>query len=266
MLSFYEAAEIKIFTLSIEAPDGQLPPARVQVPNIPLRLTSLIPPLQQLCNGLVELAIQREIQKGAKVSCQKGCGVCCRQLVPLSPPEAFYLADYVRSLPPKRKVALEKRFKIIKEAMKDKGLIEILEKIEDTGEHKILGGEYFQLGLPCPFLEDNTCSIHPMRPFSCREYNVISPPELCQDPINNEVKTVWIPRSMMVAMARLAAELYQRPLLTVPLALAFDWAEQHQIFSKQTWPGIWLFEKMMEVATGDKLENFTPCVQISARK
>lgn len=266
MFPFHEAAEIKIFSLSVETPDGQLPPARVQVPNIPLRLTSLIPPLQQLCNGVVELAIHREVEKGYKVSCQKGCSVCCSQLVPLSPPEAFYLADYVRSLPPERREALEKRFRIIKEAMKRRGLIERLDKIEDTGEHKILGGEYFQMGLPCPFLEDNSCSIHLMRPFSCREYNVISPPELCQDPINNEIKTVRISRSMMVAMARLAGELYQRPLLTVPLALALDWARQHESFGKQTWPGIWLFEKMMEVATGDKLENFTPCAWISVRE
>ncbi len=266
MVAANESVEIKIIALTIETPDGQLPPARVQVPNIPLRLTSLIIPFQQLCDGLIELAKQREVQKGAKVSCQKGCGVCCSQLVPLSPPEAFYLADYVRSLPPERKEALEKRFRAIKETMKDRGLMEKLEKIEDPGEHKVLGGEYFQMGLPCPFLEDNSCSIYPRRPFSCREYNVISPSELCQDPINNEVKTVWIPRSMMVAMARLAAELYQVPLMTIPLALSLDWAEEHQVFSKRTWPGIWLFEKMMEVATGDKLENFIPGAPIPPRK
>ncbi|MGC8810086.1 MAG: YkgJ family cysteine cluster protein [bacterium] len=255
MLLSDESGEVKVFTLSIETPDGQLPPARVQVPNIPLRLTNLIPPLQQLCNGLVELAIRREMQKGAKVSCQKGCGICCCQLVPLSPPEAFFFADYMRSLPLERREELERRFCLIREAMRDKGLMGRLEKIEDTGEHKTLGEKYFQMGLPCPFLEDNSCSIHPIRPFSCREYNVISPPELCRDPLNNEVKTVWIPRSMLVAMARLAAELYQVPLMTIPLTLSLDWAKQHEAFSKLTWPGIWLFEKMMEVATGDKLED-----------
>jgi Fe-S-cluster containining protein len=255
MLSAYESVELKVFTLSIETPDGQLPPARVQVPNIPMRLTSLIPPMQQLCNGIVELAIRREVQRGAKVSCQKGCGVCCCQLVPLSPPEAFFLADYMRRLPSERREALERRFGVIKEAMSNRGLMEKLEKIEDTGEHKELGREYFHMGRPCPFLEDNTCTIHPIRPFSCREYNVTSPPELCRDPINNEVKTVRITRSMMVAMARLSAELYQVPLVTVPLSLSLDWAEKHEAFSQKTWPGVWLFNKMMEFATGAVLAN-----------
>ncbi len=244
--------EIKVISLTIETPDGPLPPARVQVPNIPFRLTSLIPPLHQLCNGLVGLAIKREMSKGARISCQKGCGVCCCQLVPLSPPEVFFLADYWRSLPPARRDMLKAKFDLIREVLRKKGIIERLEKIEDTAEHKALGRDYFQLGLPCPFLEDNACSLYPLRPFSCREYNVTSPPELCRDPINNEVKIVWIPRSMIVDMERLAAELYQVPLMTIPLTLSLDWAHEHETFSKQTWPGIWLFEKMMEVVTGDK--------------
>lgn len=255
MPSSYESVKLKVFTLSIETPDGQLPPARVQVPNIPIRLTSLIPPIQQLCNGIVELAIKREVQKGAKVSCQKGCGVCCCQLVPLSPPEAFFFADYINSLPFERKESILSKLQEIKKAMAKNGLLDRLQNIENTGEHKLLGADYFRMGLPCPFLEDNSCNIHPMRPFSCREYNVISPPELCRDPINNEVKTVWIPRSMMVAMARLSAELYQVPLVTVPLTLSLDWAEKHEPFNQQTWPGVWLFNKMMEFATGADLAD-----------
>ena len=255
MFSSYESVELTVFTISIETPDGQLPPARVQVPNVPMRLTSLIPPMQQLCNGIVELAIKREVQKGAKVSCQKGCGVCCCQLVPLSPPEAFFFADYINSLPLKRKESILSKLQEIKEAMAKNGLLDRLRHIENTGEHKVLGADYFQMGLPCPFLEDNTCSIHSIRPFSCREYNVTSPPELCRDPINNEVKTVRITRSMMVAMARLSAELYQVPLMTVPLTLSLDWAEKHEAFSQQTWPGVWLFNKMMEFATGAALAD-----------
>lgn len=247
--------ETKILMLTIETADGQLPPARVQVPNVPLPLTSLIPPLQQLCNGVVDLAKKREIKNGLTITCQKGCGVCCCQLVPLSVPETFFIRDYVNSLAGERKKLILNKFQAIKEAMQARGLIERLAKIEDTGEHKALGGEYFQMGHPCPFLEDNSCSIYAIRPFSCREYNVTSPAELCRDPINNEIKTVRIPRSMLTAMARLAAELYQAPLMTVPMPLALDWAEQHDSFSKQTWPGIWLFEKMMESATGAAMDN-----------
>lgn len=246
----------KILILTMETPDGKLPPAYVQVPNVPLRLTSLIPPMQQLCNGIVDLAIKRELKKGASITCKKGCGVCCCQLVPLSPPEAFFLADYINTLPPERKELIWNKLQKIKEAMARKGLIKRLLNVENTGEHKALGGDYFQMGLPCPFLEDNSCSIHQIRPFSCREYNVTSPAELCRDPLKNEVKAIWIPRSMMVALARLAAELYEAPLMTIPMALALDWAKQNQVFNQRTWPGVWLFNKMMECATGAELEDF----------
>ena len=38
-----------------------------------------------------------------KVSCRAGCGVCCRQMVPLSPPEAAIIADVVDHLQEKSK-------------------------------------------------------------------------------------------------------------------------------------------------------------------
>ena len=41
---------------------------------------------------------------------------------------------------------------------------------------RILGREYFQLGIPCPFLEEESCSIYHDRPITCREYLVTSPP------------------------------------------------------------------------------------------
>lgn len=81
-----------MLTLNIETPDGRLPQAKVKIPDLPLRMADLVPPMQRLCDGIVELAIQREKEKGESVSCHKGCenGVCCCQLVPLSPPEVFF--------------------------------------------------------------------------------------------------------------------------------------------------------------------------------
>jgi hypothetical protein len=52
-----------------------------------------------------------------------------------------------------------------------------------TAEERIeLSHEYFRLGIACPFLEDESCSIHPDRPMACREYLVSSPPENCRSP------------------------------------------------------------------------------------
>ena len=247
--------EIKLITITIETPDGQLPPAKVGIPDIPMRLTHLVPPMQRLCSGVVGLAIRREVNRGATLSCRKGCGVCCCQLVPLSPPEAFFLLDYCRTLPLEQRKQIEERFRAVREAMEAKGLVERLKIIEDTKEHKVLARDYFQMGMPCPFLEDNSCSIHPQRPFACREYNVISPAELCCDPLNNGVKAIPIPKNMTTATARLAAELFGVPPMLVPMTAALEWAAEHEGLGRRTWPGVWLFNRMMDYATGTNLDN-----------
>src|SRR5512139_543168 len=106
---------LHVITVSIETPDGQLPPATVRVPDIPMELSNLVPPMQQLCNGVVGLALRREAQGGARLSCGKGCGVCCCQLVPLAGPEAYFLLEYLQSLPPERKNVIASRFARVRE-------------------------------------------------------------------------------------------------------------------------------------------------------
>jgi len=252
--------EVKVITITIETPDGRLPPAKVGIPDIPMRMANLMPPMHQLCNGIVELAIRREVNKGETISCHKGCnnGVCCCQIVPLSPPEAFFLLDHVQSFPPIRRNQLESRFQEIRKAMEAHGLIERLKKIEDTQEHQVLAYDYFRMGMPCPFLEEGSCSIHPYRPFACREYNVISPLELCVDPFKKGIRKIKISRNMTTATARLAAELCHVPPMLVPMTLALEWAADNETIGHRTWPGIWLFNRMMEYATGTDMENLTP--------
>jgi Fe-S-cluster containining protein len=248
---------LQVITMSIETPDGRLPPATVQVPDMPLGVADLVPPMQQLCNGVVALALRREIQGGARLSCGKGCGVCCCQLVPLAAPEAFYLFEYVRALSSERRRTVTARFARIREAMERAGLVERLRKLEVTLEHRALAQDYWRLQVPCPFLEENSCSIHPLRPFSCSEYNVTSPPALCANPFDNPIRKIRIPRSMTTAMARLAAELYEGPLALIPMSLALEWAEEHNHLRGRTWLGVWLFNRMMQHATGSDLDSET---------
>jgi Fe-S-cluster containining protein len=248
---------LQVIPVGIETPDGQLPPATVRVPDVPMELPTLVPPMQELCNGVVALALRREARGGGNLSCGKGCGVCCSQLVPLAAPEAFFLAEYVQSLPPARRKGIAERFATVRRAVEGAGLVEQLKKLEDTLEHRALAQDYWRLQVPCPFLEDNSCSIHPLRPFSCREYNVTSPPALCANPFENRILKVRIPRSMTSAMARLAAELYEGPLALIPMSLALEWAEEHGHLRRRTWPGVWLFNRMMHHATGSDLGSKT---------
>jgi len=248
---------ITVLTLNIETPDGRLPQAKVRIPDLPLRMADLVPPMQRLCDGIVELAIQREKEKGESVSCHKGCenGVCCCQLVPLSPPEAFFLKDFIQTLSPKRKTQIESHFNLVKEAMDERGLTEKIRGIEHTCEHQLLAYEYFRMGMPCPFLEGGSCSIYSIRPFACREYNIVSPSKLCNDPFKKGIRKIKIPRSMTTAMARLAAELCEMPPMLVPMALFLNWVKENERIGEKRWPSLWLFERMMTYASGTEVEG-----------
>jgi hypothetical protein len=59
-------------------------------------------------------------------------------------------------------------------------------------------------------------------------------------------------------MARLVAELYEGPLAPIPIGLALGWAEEHDHLRSRTWPGVWLFNRMMHHATGSDLDSKTP--------
>ena len=64
---------------------------------------------------------------------------------------------------------------------KRSGLLELIEHPErlPAETQRRLGLEYFKPQIPCPFLEDESCSIYAERPFVCREYLVTSPAENC---------------------------------------------------------------------------------------
>jgi Fe-S-cluster containining protein len=85
---------------------------------------------------------------------------------------------------------------------------------------------YFAQHIACPFLEEESCSIHPDRPLVCREYLVTSPAELCAGPSQEGVTPVAVPK---VSPAARGLE-ESRPEVDTsgrwfPLALLMEWAK-----------------------------------------
>jgi hypothetical protein len=85
--------------------------------------------------------------------------------------------------------------------------------------------QYFNLGIPCPFLEEESCSIYHDRPIACREYLVTSPAGNCAQPSPDTVKLIPLPFRIWTALARVDDESRRAPW--VPLILAPEWAEIH---------------------------------------
>lgn len=88
---------------------------------------------------------QEEKSRGARLACRKGCDICCRfqKDIPIYPLEMVGIYWY----------AVEKLSGQARSTLK-------AQLAEYRG------------GLCCPFLIDSACSIHPLRPAGCRQFNV----------------------------------------------------------------------------------------------
>jgi Fe-S-cluster containining protein len=90
-------------------------------------------------------AISREEAQGRKLACHKGCAACCRShgTIPVYPIELIGITWY----------AVERLDGPVRARLK-----------EQLRTHR--------RGEPCPLLVDDACSIHPLRPMACRQFNV----------------------------------------------------------------------------------------------
>jgi len=125
------------------------PPERVSFPEFEQRLpwlTTLMDAYLITDQGISE-AIKREEKQGKKLACDKGCASCCKshETIPVYPLELMGISWYAAEV-----LAGELRQK----------LKEQLGQLETQQS--------------CPFLLDNACSIHPVRPMACRSFNVFN--------------------------------------------------------------------------------------------
>jgi hypothetical protein len=133
-------------------------------------------------------------------------------------------------MPAGRREALLQRFGAAQDVLRERGFGErSLEGEAAVGLEAVhLALDYFKLQIPCPFLEAESCSIHPFRPMSCREHLVTSPPDLCRDPVNPGIRGIRAPASLTQALAQLYADLHGESPMLLPLPLGLDFAQAHR--------------------------------------
>ena len=205
--------------------------ASAQVPVGRTTLTELLPIIQNLENAIIGRVAEEVAARGEPISCRAGCGACCRQLVPLNIFEAEALTDWMRTLPPERQTALLERFHLALTALRDAGVIDEILKNEwvvEEAPNRKLAIDYFHAGVACPFLEDERCSIHPMRPLACREYLVVSPPELCQDPSIYDVAGIPLPLKLSRVLHTFGQQIGGDPRGWIPLVFLLAWGKGGQ--------------------------------------
>ena len=107
-----------------------------------------------IIDSLLESFQHRVIANGVGIDCRKGCAWCCHQQVLVMPGEMLLIADYIENNfdSGTKKVVLQRA-------------VEKDEKVKDLD-----AGRALQAKIPCPLLQDGSCSVYPVRPMACRIY------------------------------------------------------------------------------------------------
>ncbi|MER3430655.1 MAG: YkgJ family cysteine cluster protein [Blastocatellia bacterium] len=221
----------------------------ITVPAAPVKPHRMLPIFHQMANSFVEVGVDVVKSEGKTVSCKARCGACCRQAVPISEAEIYQIAELVNNLPEPQQTRVRRRFNEAAAHFHRIGWYERFlehqrrapekEPDEAIREGIAIVLEYFHQQIPCPFLEDESCSIHPNRPVACREYLVTTPAVNCADPTPNSIRIVDLLIKPSRALRRLgsrgklSAEGF--PILTRALELAENYPEDFEEKSGPEW-------------------------------
>lgn len=207
------------------------------VPAIPVKPHRMLPVFQQMANSFVDTGVGVVEAEGKKISCKAGCGACCRQPVPIAEIEVYQIAELVESMPEPRRSKIKKKFADGVAHFKKIGWFDEMNKHyrqekpldsrKTAKEAMSVVLSYFREGVPCPFLEDESCSIHLNRPVACREYLVTTPAVNCSTPSAETVNVVdlIIKPSKPLKTLGLTGRMKEAGLLT--LIRALDLAETY---------------------------------------
>lgn len=163
-------------------------------------LSTLLDSLAIVDAGVAKAIAEAQAASPRILACEQGCHVCCGQPdVPLFPHEMIALYWYAS------------------------------EKVKDA-ERSILK-EQLQAhakGRDCPFLVKGSCSVHAVRPISCRQFNVFSKP--CspgEDPYYTRNEDVLVPLPEFTARALMTViPLYNTKEATGTSQTAIDAAKE----------------------------------------
>ena len=201
----------------------------MSVSRAPTHPMDLLPLYRSIAEALVNAAVESVESAGAKISCKAHCGACCRQVVPVSEMEARRLRDVVDEMPEPRRSEIRGRFANARQKLEELGMLERLQDPDLAPNAELVPfiREYFRLGIACPFLEDESCSIYSERPVSCREYLVISPAEHCSDSASGLVRRVKVRGEVSEALGKMGKARASHARKWIALILACEWADTH---------------------------------------
>ncbi|MEY4589129.1 MAG: hypothetical protein RL497_1205 [Pseudomonadota bacterium] len=129
----------------------------------------------------------RVVHNNIAFACKKGCAHCCNLRVEVLPPEVFYIANHIKTLPESHQKA----------------------HIKNLEAHSVYaqGRAFIDYNKPCPFLtEQATCGIYTVRPHKCRS-NLSKSVERCIETRDPEEDSVL--KTAHIKLVRETVDLYK---------------------------------------------------------
>jgi Fe-S-cluster containining protein len=224
----------------------------ITIPDKLVRIAEIVPFVHFIADQIVKTAIDHSL---LPVTCEKGCGVCCNQLVPLSIPELFFIVEQLRVMPSQERFPILSRFDVIEKQLITSNFIETLRTIDQTRNDRTIAEHYFHLNFQCPFLKEQACTIHPWRPVVCREFNSLSDPKLCFDPFSYKISSISYIQRPSSILAKLFSIITDTAPTLIPMPLLFESFEQHQMHSTKTWQSTFLAQTILDIAFGHQFDQ-----------
>ena len=222
---------------------GKVVNLKIPVPVDPVKPEAMMPVFHNLANTFTGLGVQQVEHAGETISCQKGCGACCRQPVPLAETEIYHIAMVVAAMPEPKRSEMTLRFEAAAAHFHNNGWYEKFELCDDEEELKKLIVQYFSAHIACPFLEEESCSIHPVRPVVCREYLVTSPAIFCAHPEDEDkIRQIPLPLNASSGVMQVAESGRLSPKKFLPMIFALEWAKQYPEHFEEKTGEEWLGE------------------------
>jgi len=144
------------------------------VPARPVKPHRMLPVFHQMANSFADIGVQAVEHEGRRVSCGEKCSACCYQPVPIAEIEAYQIAELVDAMPEPQRTKVRGRFseayghfeKLDWFSEFRSAYLKTKTKASDMEKAVAVVHDYFRHGVPCPFLENDLCSIHQQRPLS----------------------------------------------------------------------------------------------------
>jgi len=205
----------------------------------PVRICDFVPLAQSLCDKIISVMLSEAQNLGWKVPCKKGCGFCCKNLVPLSAPEALWLSEEICELPKSEQKVLQRSIEFARRKL----LSVTPPEFAEPNLQQEISDWYAGLNLTCPFLVDNSCAIYKFRPLACREH-IVTGKSGC-DQSHNQV--VQPPVSILEAVSQLCAQFGESQTNTIMLPVSLAWVHSVKDQKVGTYYMSQLLGKLIEI-------------------